>query len=550
MIKNKKKPILHSILCNLLKLLLFIGLIVILFLEQFNRIGICINEFQVNGVLVLLPAIVTIISIVLSINKETICGVSRVDFNKLKSDFNFSFLSMILIVILSFAFYTYFSIFKLTISMITLDLIALFYATLFSVQEVPYLMYNKKRINQTISHKFKIYSKNYTNNVNDDSFVILKKVIQNVIFTNGIEYTYKVLKSNNTEEDYLFLKLFDFQNDFLKLLNNEIKSSKNPYRNSFFDISILDIIENGFQNYSYFLRKYDNEKNLDSLKIDNIVCKYTTSIIFINKITKFFEGEDCADSYGELIVYRLCECLFENSKSRDLSLAIITKMLVYSTLNNDVWFLNKARDENVFFHYNDKHPDYLIYFWLTFFCYVINVKLVNNKFAFKNINSFVNDSSLSYGSSSLKEQAHNNIGCFDGAELVELLVDFLHIYNVAGGDNFYESETTCEEYNLKNDLTSFDLDYLIDAWFEIFFYNVNSILDFSKFKMQFLKKISKDNQGKILSRIKKERIDIKNNSLQGDAKFKFLDFVGVNNPSMDSKVHKIISYCVDLQYEK
>ena len=118
------------------------------------------NKLVFELIIVLLPAIITIVSISLSLAKEKVYGVSLDDFVKLRKKSIYSFTHMVVIMSISVALYTIFHIFSTDVTIFVLDGFAFGYSMIFSIQEIPVLVRDKERLNKIIRYRYENEDKN------------------------------------------------------------------------------------------------------------------------------------------------------------------------------------------------------------------------------------------------------------------------------------------------------------------------------------------------------------------------------------------------------
>ena len=94
----------------------------------------------------LLPIIFTRITISLSLPAESILGVKNTVFRRIRKDYHFRFIEMIVITILIFALFTISSILSKTFIIWLLDFISIYYSLRFVCQEIPLLVQDEKHI--------------------------------------------------------------------------------------------------------------------------------------------------------------------------------------------------------------------------------------------------------------------------------------------------------------------------------------------------------------------------------------------------------------------
>lgn len=84
------------------------------------------NESSASMILILIPSIITVLSVSLSMNKENIYGATLKELGRLRSSFYFSFLHMILVICIEFFAFSLFELFDLRITIYGLGCIFLF----------------------------------------------------------------------------------------------------------------------------------------------------------------------------------------------------------------------------------------------------------------------------------------------------------------------------------------------------------------------------------------------------------------------------------------
>ena len=185
--KNNSKNILFHIIFEVLFSLSFS---VVFTIEMLGIFKCKFNEFPaIDILLILLPTIITVISISLSLTNEKILNLKRREFYKLLNGWHYNFLSMILIVIAIFILYTICRMTGARISVVVLEGIAIFYSIYFSCTEIPVLSQNSKKIIKIIRSSY------YKNTFIDYEFSrfekqgILSIAIKQLVFENGIKCT-------------------------------------------------------------------------------------------------------------------------------------------------------------------------------------------------------------------------------------------------------------------------------------------------------------------------------------------------------------------------
>ena len=159
------------------------------------------EKYQIEAadiILVMLPMIFTIITISLSLPSEKIYGISITKFRRLRVGIYFSFLEMILITVLIFTLYTFFKIFNSITLIWALDFIAIVFAILFTIQEIPILVHNNKSIINVVKKAWMSKNKKSMEYGTSAIRTDLHTVIQNIVLQNGIVSTYNALKNEGS----------------------------------------------------------------------------------------------------------------------------------------------------------------------------------------------------------------------------------------------------------------------------------------------------------------------------------------------------------------
>ena len=122
-------------------------MIAILSLTTLSTLEVCeiinvnyCNQLVFELIIVLLPSIITIVSISLSLSKEKVYGVSLGDFAKLRKNSIYSFTRMVIIMSICIGLYTIFRLLSADVTTIVLDAFAFCYSLIFSIQEIPVLV--------------------------------------------------------------------------------------------------------------------------------------------------------------------------------------------------------------------------------------------------------------------------------------------------------------------------------------------------------------------------------------------------------------------------
>lgn len=245
----------------------FLILIFLIYLDVHNPINTdiknCCDKKEITTIILtsLLPTIVSIITIILSLGKESIDGLTRVEFNRLRKKgrlyiniFEFIFISILLF---SFAFIFDILDYDFHRSLICLNIFTIFLSIYLITQEIPVLMQNRWFLNKIEKSIMKDYINSKTINYSE----IKNKALINKIFIfrmveEGTDIVYHSLKSKRNKEynDKIIEELFSFYKDFIKTMNLD-KDSISPFYSDkeYEGINVLKILNQTPSNISFFL---------------------------------------------------------------------------------------------------------------------------------------------------------------------------------------------------------------------------------------------------------------------------------------------------------
>lgn len=322
-----------------------------------------------SGLSVVLPiivsvniAVVTILSISLSLQKEKIYGLYNSDFNKIRSKIylQYSFLQICLISIFFILWISVSYLFCLYISCIGALLLLIIYSSIFCCEEIPLLNHNKKRINSIlIKYLDYLYSKEYDSK-DQETTKIVNKCLVNMAYEESIEQVYWLFKKDDKEYNKRFLI------DFLNMVNKDafqMQKSENEvdtqqkYKKIVIDLKPL-------VNFSIDLTEISKEDNLTYL--------VTRNLFAIRNSASFDEKKSTLPEIFDMIFLGLV--IEKNERHTNFLLQIIQNSIIFSVKTGDLYFLNILLDkfnenklfshsENLILLFNSIHfyINYLIY---------------------------------------------------------------------------------------------------------------------------------------------------------------------------------------------
>jgi hypothetical protein len=405
-------------------LLGFIFLVLLVFNFIFLKDIALIDLGEIDIVIVLLPLVLTILSITLSLPRERIYGVDKTEFRKIRGPKTYNFLEMLIITIVIFSLYTLSKILDYSFIIWFLDFVAIVYSIIFIVQEIPMLMHDDKKIQNIISRNIK----------NDTKEIKAYNALQYLLLTKGIKEAFFALnaKDNDDKKKYLDI-LLDLQNNFLfEYIDNYtlvIQSLSNEYKH----IEILQAINIAIENIRDILN-LDSELNILEIYGDEEhFYQITRSLFSLHIIMGKLEfNRKFQKEFSSLISSIFMKIRYGNvdkSATRFLY-KILNAMIISSISSNDIWFLELLRNSS----FNDTFAidgsdEYMVF--ISIYLYYIS-KLENrvpNDFKNK-INTFVSDPSnnIDNNSQSWSIVLKHRLEYMDYKEIINLLPRILHIY--------------------------------------------------------------------------------------------------------------------------
>lgn len=475
----------------------------------------------VDIVLILLPTIITVVSIVLSLTKEEIYGVTLHKFNRLRGFWFYDFSHMVVCLISIFVFYTVSQLLGLKLVLIIIDIIAVFYSLYFSLQEIPVLLNDNKRIGKIIKNRYKNRdTSDLLGKQKDEN--ILRTVLLHIIIEEGIGTAYKTLASK-ADKEYnatLLNNLLDIQNRYFWDANEDIEFIKSNISGSYKKIDILKAVDMGFSNIEELLEFKKDFDYKDIVASADETYQLTRSLFSLYRICestglKTKEKEKLNDVANRLFLYRFSK---ENNRSKPYS--FIALMSVSTLSEGKTWFLESLRDSDhasfSLFSF-DEQPIGL--FISILIAYIFKVFPSHSE----NLMKFINDpvKGLNGDGRSWKYRVslsleHANTQC-----ITKLLPSLLEIYDSIQ-ESYFEN-IFIKKNGVIQDYYGFSRECIFNAWLEIilfefpFHFTANDVT-------KVIEKLS-DNDKKRLVHYLPTRW-IKNGSIINDAKLEFLSIFG------------------------
>ena len=298
-------------------------------------------------IIVLLPLVVTILSITLSMPREPIYGIENTDFRKLRSEKTYNFFDMMILTIFILTIFSIVTIFNFVISSWILSIISIVYSIIFLNQEIPILIRDDKKIKKIIRSNIHKNIKEITLEVlpNEVSMLI---ALQNLLLTEGIISAYKTLETNSIDRNRVYLdKLLSLQNEFLfGYIDNHtlvIESLTSQYKN----IDILQAIDTAIKNINDIIGLNEQLNILEIYGDEEHFYHITRSLFSIYRIlTELKFEKKFKNEFSGIIVNIFMKIKFgKTSESVNRFLYKILNAMITNTVSkNELWFMEILRD--------------------------------------------------------------------------------------------------------------------------------------------------------------------------------------------------------------
>lgn len=524
--------------------ILSIIFLLVFFLEISHVIKIDVSNtsIAVDVVIVLLPTIITVVSIVLSLTREKIYGVTFNDFNRLRGFWFYSFIHMIGCLIAIFSLFTICSVFNLFVSVYLIDAVAVFYSAYFSIQEIPVLIGNKTRIGKILKNRYK---KRDTSDLlgRQETEKILIRVIENIILTEGLKTAYKTLsdKKDNKYNEILLNDLLDIQNRYFWDANDDIEFIKSNINGAYREIDISIAIENGFNNLRDLL-KFDKDfdyKNIVSEEDETY--QLTRSLFSLYRICESSKLVDKENKKMKDIANCILYQRYASDKDKTKPYSFIALMAINTLPAGETWFLKSLRDgDSSAFSLFSLNEQPIGLFLSILIAYIIKVFPANAE----KLDTFINEPILGLNNDgrSWKQHLEMSIERANATELKNSLKSLLQIYNSIKSSYF--ENVFIKENGVIHDYYGFTKDYIFNAWIEMIMFSYSFQLSAEEVQKE-IESLS-DNEKEILACYLPKRW-IQDGKLKIDSKLEFLSIFGDESYKVTETWHnnKIIDVFVD-----
>ena len=483
-----------------------------------------LNTLAFDIVAVLLPAVITIISISLQMQDEMILGVSIKNLSSIRTGIHYSLLHMIIIAIAVFSFELVTQIFGLPISALIVDILAILLSLLFSVFELPLLMKSERSAKRIIRKAFIAYDGDVDKTNSQQGNGILSEAVSFLLINRGIKSTFKDLKNNKMKDSILLDILLTKQDSLLYELNDSLEISKNnPFITFESENNILTVLNTSYRNLFELMDLSDDFNYLLFDKSGLETYQLTRPTFKLHKASSLlnikFEKE--ASNYHSIILNYFFDIKGANHST--LYNNYLSIMSCYSLVEGDPWFAKLIRDFDYSPIYFDPDKYTIIYFLTIYSCFVINSKYINERIK-NNVLLFLNEKSrgLNSDGDSWLYKFKKTVENFHSASIVFEVLKSLLSFCSSVKDHSYDIAPKLMSVYSYDDSTHFGKELIIDYWLQIivyhpyFYYDENECLEFFNSLDDDLKR---DFVGNL------ERRWLANDTIKNNKETPFFDFV-------------------------
>lgn len=510
--------------------IIFIALFVIIFaLELNNKMNCKLEEFPVIDIIViLLPTVITIISISLSLSNEKILNLKRREFAKLLNGWYYDFLTMIIVVVVIFILYTVCKIKDIRISALVLEGISVFYAIYFSCTEIPVLAQNHRRINNIIKRNY------YKNKQIDYEFSRYKKqgvlvvALSQLVFENGIKCTYFALKNKKHDHDpELLNNLLSLQNNLLFDAVEDSPLFKENLVTEYkgLDLDLTSIIDTCFSDIEDLL-SFSKDFNIEEIYgSENKVYLMTRCLFCLHRICQTFDLNEKEQSKLNKILFKLVTISDKDDERNRWRYSFMNSMMATSIPIGELWFAQALRDygyPGFIFSFDGNNVGF---FYLIYCFYLSKISNFTTPELKKKVDDFCNEVSKGLNSDGIswKEYAKREIERCNDTYIVGFISSLLKIYNSSQDTLFYVYKRGAGFIG-SNIEDNFDKSFLLNIWLEIILFNIYIRPSPDTLK-ETIESFNEEDKRNLVNVLSKDWLE--NNELKVRPEVGFLSFIGL-----------------------
>jgi len=418
-----------------------------------------VNNVPVNIIISLIPAIITVISLLPQLQNEKIYGLRLRELLQLRKGPYFTLLHMLLISIGIFCFEFLFSITSSILSLIILNCISVIYSIWFILIIIPLLTKNVTAVKRIVKNFEYNTEKDFKK---DSSYQNINKMLFSLINEIGFENTFSLVKSNDADRniivvDYLLNLVVSENNNLLNIIN---AIPNNSYDHDIFTNS-YKLVEKSFKLLEDILQG-DCLPQYEKHLLNSNLLRRLTYVLY--KISSFYNG-GVFDYKGRMKTALLKYFIYKDGRTKYYNFLLVS--CSYYLQNGETWFAECFRDNDWQFLFFDPNEDAVNYFIVFYSYFLLSSKYVSDDNKCK-IKTFLNSNSQCINSDKkswmlkfsnsvdnyndyalLFHLIKNILGLFENVETVYLNTHPVGVGVYSADDNVYFSKKLVVDYILQ-----------------------------------------------------------------------------------------------------
>ncbi len=332
-----------------------------------------IPAYASSLVTVLLPLVMTVLTITLSLNGKKIYGLTSKEYNAIRSPYCFTPLHISLVTAFCIFLYALFGWLDNKFGILILGGIAFLYSLLFFIQEMSIFSGSKRVMRFVFSHRNKRSGADDSLS-SQGSEALFKKALATIMNSEGIATAYWAVKHKKIDPSSLSSLLDDLNDFYWKAIENS--PSKVDLSFEYEGISLLTLIDMGYSNVKRLVSE-DDDFNYVSILGSDSYYQVTRLIYSLHRLCEkaSMKGKEkkrvvnIVDSY-------IFSCNAENKKKNATS--VIIALSTFMIREGETWFLEDIRDNGISTEsvFNFKKCS-LGYFVAMMIAYVLKLKTIS-----------------------------------------------------------------------------------------------------------------------------------------------------------------------------
>ena len=336
----------HKILTYLTDLCCF-AIALVVFLGIDIRYDRRFENAPLNMLFIILPTVLSIVSIVIQLRKDKFFGLTSSELNSIRFGFYFNYLHMVLVLFGLCTFYLVVESFGVGYcSIIVLDVVSLLYSIIFSIQEIPILLQSNNCLKRIVKTTYMVYEKGDFFKRNKKLYNVFRKWLCYLVIEYGVDNIYGFLRKKTHSEacrrinDKLFTYLLSILCEFLRKFIDYIPSQKEDFESWLTESKIDWIVDGCYDLIHALVFSSNREKERHKLTRDQYF-RLVSILYYLHHICS--EKLALADVEKKRFGGMFVETLYPHFSNDDY-LIFLLQASISNIENSKLWFLTLLRD--------------------------------------------------------------------------------------------------------------------------------------------------------------------------------------------------------------